>query len=420
MRGLGGSLLDLAMPDQHPHGHRDHHQVLGQRNEPQRHIAVTTDTGTFEFAFVDIYRFEHRHRTNRRDKQRNRYRKPGQRARDHQHTCQTFGKGIDRAIGYPSFGKQIVIEEHRREFLNILKFQQRQYDHRKRNEPFSGTYCQKLPSHRVAGGQRRRRCHAEQHNNRSVAGRAGLGDGLAEEAAQIVISAYPLTADKCLRCGFDLVFGFECVGFFARRQMVILDLISLSAKQVFGLQSVGAGMVGHDHAIKCCGAGGLVCHDVFSFGSECRTLYSFRTIVRSQAMNDMTIGRLAQTGGVGVETVRFYQRRGLLPVPPRSGSGINGGIRRYGPDETQRLRFIKAAQSAGFSLEEIKRLLDLDASADRAQVRVLARERISALDARIAELQRAKKALSHLADACSAGNKGPCPIIASFEAVAAR
>lgn len=137
-------------------------------------------------------------------------------------------------------------------------------------------------------------------------------------------------------------------------------------------------------------------------------------------MNDMTIGRLAQTGGVGVETVRFYQRRGLLPVPPRSGSGINGGIRRYGPDETQQLRFIKAAQSAGFSLEEIKRLLDLDASADRAQVRVLARERISALDARIAELQRAKKALSHLADACSAGNEGPCPIIASFEAVAAR
>ncbi len=137
-------------------------------------------------------------------------------------------------------------------------------------------------------------------------------------------------------------------------------------------------------------------------------------------MNDMTIGRLAQTGGVGVETVRFYQRRGLLPVPPRSGSGINGGIRRYGPDEKQRLRFIKAAQSAGFSLGEIKRLLDLDASADRAQVRVLARERISALDKRIAELQSARKALSHLADACSAGTEGPCPIIASFEAVAAR
>lgn len=137
-------------------------------------------------------------------------------------------------------------------------------------------------------------------------------------------------------------------------------------------------------------------------------------------MNDMTISRLAKAGGVGVETVRFYQRRGLLPVPPRNGTGINGGIRRYGTDEAQRLRFIKAAQSAGFALEEIKRLLDLDASADRAQVRVLARERILALDARIAELRSARKALSNLADICSAGDEGPCPIIASFEAVASR
>ncbi|MGK2910878.1 MAG: MerR family transcriptional regulator [Sphingobium sp.] len=137
-------------------------------------------------------------------------------------------------------------------------------------------------------------------------------------------------------------------------------------------------------------------------------------------MTDMTISRLAQTGGVGVETVRFYQRRGLLPVPPRGGSGINGGIRRYGTDEAQRLRFIKAAQSAGFSLEEIKRLIDLDASANRGEVRVLARERIAALDERIAELQSARTALSRLADACSAGDAGPCPIIASFEAFAAR
>jgi MerR family mercuric resistance operon transcriptional regulator len=134
----------------------------------------------------------------------------------------------------------------------------------------------------------------------------------------------------------------------------------------------------------------------------------------------MTISRLAEAGGVGVETVRFYQRRGLLPVPPRGGSGINGGIRRYGADEAQRLRFIKAAQSAGFSLEEIKRLIDLDASADRAEVRVLARERIVALDERIAELQSARTALSRLADACSASDAGPCPIIASFEASAAR
>jgi MerR family transcriptional regulator, mercuric resistance operon regulatory protein len=136
-------------------------------------------------------------------------------------------------------------------------------------------------------------------------------------------------------------------------------------------------------------------------------------------MKRMTISGLAEAGGVGVETVRFYQRRGLLPVPPRAGSGINGGIRHYGADEARRLRFIKAAQAAGFSLGEIKTLLDLDASADRKQVRALARERIAALDVRIAELRAARKALAYLADACAEGTEGPCPIIASFESIAA-
>lgn len=136
-------------------------------------------------------------------------------------------------------------------------------------------------------------------------------------------------------------------------------------------------------------------------------------------MKRMTISGLAEAGGVGVETVRFYQRRGLMPVPPRAGSGINGGIRHYGADEVRRLRFIKAAQAAGFSLGEIKTLLDLDASADRKQVRALARERIAALDVRIAELQGARKALAYRADVCAEGTEGPCPIIASFESIAA-
>lgn len=137
-------------------------------------------------------------------------------------------------------------------------------------------------------------------------------------------------------------------------------------------------------------------------------------------MAEMTISQLAKTGGVGVETVRFYQRRGLLPVPSRAGDGINGGIRRYDAEQARRLRFIKAAQGAGFSLEEIKTLLDLDAGADRTQVRALARDRIAALDARIAELRTARKALASLADACAEGTDGPCPIITSFETVAAR
>src|SRR6476619_4740796 len=86
--------------------------------------------------------------------------------------------------------------------------------------------------------------------------------------------------------------------------------------------------------------------------------YNLRTMVRSQALQSLTIGRLATAGGVGVETVRFYQRRGLLETPVRDG------IRRYGSDDLRRLKFIRQAQAAGFTLEEIKELLDLDASED--------------------------------------------------------
>ena len=67
-----------------------------------------------------------------------------------------------------------------------------------------------------------------------------------------------------------------------------------------------------------------------------------------------TIAGLAREGGVGVETVRYYQRRGLLDLPDRSnGAGANGGVRRYGPADARRLRFIRAAQAAGFTLEQI-------------------------------------------------------------------
>jgi MerR family transcriptional regulator, mercuric resistance operon regulatory protein len=133
-------------------------------------------------------------------------------------------------------------------------------------------------------------------------------------------------------------------------------------------------------------------------------------MVQSQAIHSMSIGKLAAAGGVGIETVRFYQRRGLLDTPAR-----NDGIRRYGSEDLRRLRFIKQAQSAGFTLEEIKELLDLDASDDRARARELARERIAALDARIAELQRARDALKRLARECSSGGPGPCPILKAFE-----
>lgn len=132
-------------------------------------------------------------------------------------------------------------------------------------------------------------------------------------------------------------------------------------------------------------------------------------------MDGVTIAGLAKAGGVGVETVRYYQRRGLLAEPPRSGNGLGGGVRRYGADDVRRLRFIRSAQGAGFTLEEIGELLALDASHDRARARTLAAGRIAALDARIAELTQARAALSRLADSCAAGKRGPCPIIAAFD-----
>jgi MerR family mercuric resistance operon transcriptional regulator len=133
-------------------------------------------------------------------------------------------------------------------------------------------------------------------------------------------------------------------------------------------------------------------------------------------MRTATIGGLARAGGVGVETVRYYQRRGLLQTPPRpDGSGLGGGVRRYGDGDLRRLRFIRSAQAAGFTLEQIGELLALDATDDRARARDLARERIAALDARIAELRGARDALARLAGACAAGSAGPCPILSAFE-----
>ena len=133
-------------------------------------------------------------------------------------------------------------------------------------------------------------------------------------------------------------------------------------------------------------------------------------------MAGMTIAGLAREGGVGVETVRYYQRRGLLDVPvPHGAAGHGGGIRRYGEEDVRRLRFVRAAQAAGFTLDQIGELLALDATDDRARARALANERIAALDARIEELETARASLRRLARECGSGAAGPCPILASFE-----
>ncbi|EIZ81363.1 putative transcriptional regulator, MerR family [Novosphingobium sp. Rr 2-17] len=127
-------------------------------------------------------------------------------------------------------------------------------------------------------------------------------------------------------------------------------------------------------------------------------------------MNALTISKLAKQGDVGVETVRYYQRRGLLNEPSRAA-----GIRHYGDEDVRRLRFIRAAQAAGFTLEEISVLLNLDAVDDRKQAREMAETRIAILDVKIAEMQAARAALSRLAMDCEKSKAQACPIISAFE-----
>ena len=98
-----------------------------------------------------------------------------------------------------------------------------------------------------------------------------------------------------------------------------------------------------------------------------------------------------------------------------SGGDSSGSVRRYGADSVCRLRFIRSAQAAGFTLEQIGELLALDATDDRARARQLANERIAALDAKVDELMRARASLRRLASECGSGSEGPCPILTAFE-----
>jgi len=125
----------------------------------------------------------------------------------------------------------------------------------------------------------------------------------------------------------------------------------------------------------------------------------------------LTIGKFAEAADVGIETVRFYQRKGLLAMPAKSE-----GIRRYGDADIRRLHFIRMAQRAGFTLEEIRELLALDSSRDRRRARDLARSRIARLDEQIAQLTHARDCLLKLAKRCAGGTSGPCPILAAFDA----
>jgi Hg(II)-responsive transcriptional regulator len=125
---------------------------------------------------------------------------------------------------------------------------------------------------------------------------------------------------------------------------------------------------------------------------------------------ELTIGALAQAAGVGVETVRYYQRRGLLAVPGRSA-----GVRRYGRAEAQRIGFIKRAQALGFTLEEVRGLLALQDGTDRRSIRRIAAERLAQIRAHLRDLRKMERALAAVLADCEHHPQAPCcPIVASI------
>jgi MerR family mercuric resistance operon transcriptional regulator len=130
----------------------------------------------------------------------------------------------------------------------------------------------------------------------------------------------------------------------------------------------------------------------------------------------MTIGALATAASVGVETVRYYQRRGLVAEPPR---GL-AGVRRYGAADVARIGFIRRAQELGFSLEEIGTLLQLEDGADRRSIRRIAAARLAQIRMRMADLGRMERALAHVLHECEAQPGAPhCPIVEAIVAAPA-
>jgi MerR family transcriptional regulator, copper efflux regulator len=132
-------------------------------------------------------------------------------------------------------------------------------------------------------------------------------------------------------------------------------------------------------------------------------------------MRTMRIGQLADAAGVNVQTVRYYERRGLLPAPPRTPSGY----REYPESDVARLAFIRRAQCLGFTLGEIAELLSLrmDPGTTPEQVRGRVDEKIADVERKIAELDRIRDALTRMSGACEVhGPLGDCPFLEALEA----
>jgi MerR family mercuric resistance operon transcriptional regulator len=125
----------------------------------------------------------------------------------------------------------------------------------------------------------------------------------------------------------------------------------------------------------------------------------------------MTIGRLAKAAGVNVETIRYYQRRGLLTEPRKPP----GGHRRYTSTVLRQVAFIRRAQQLGFTLEEIGKLLEICSADDQGEALAIAEQRRAVLHARAEEILRMRQELDRLIDACrKSKGRGPSPLIRSL------
>src|SRR5262249_19001715 len=136
------------------------------------------------------------------------------------------------------------------------------------------------------------------------------------------------------------------------------------------------------------------------------------------SMGTLRIGEVASQAGVNVQTLRFYERRGLLPEPPRRASGY----REYAPESVRRVWFIKRAQELGFTLAELEELLRLrdDPGIPCRQVRATAEAKIDDIERRIRRLQAMRAALAALVESCAANREHHCPLLEALDETPAR
>ena len=131
---------------------------------------------------------------------------------------------------------------------------------------------------------------------------------------------------------------------------------------------------------------------------------------------DHTIGALGKLTGVNIETIRYYERIGLMPAPART----EGGHRSYEPEHAQRLRFIRRSRELGFGIDAIRRLIALSEPGVQAccEVRDMAQDHIASVDAKIADLERLRTVLKQAVADCSEGGRVRCPVIAELGSIA--